>query len=109
MNFDEYQELAARTARTDIRGWTRPLNYALGLCGEAGEVAEHIKKWAFHDGKPVDVDALKKELGDVLWYLAMQADEWGLALSEVANANIEKLQRRYPHGFGKRADEEDGA
>jgi NTP pyrophosphatase (non-canonical NTP hydrolase) len=100
MNLDEYQELALRTAghRESAR---KQLTYsALGLTGESGEVAEIIKK-AFYHGHPLDKEALHKELGDVLWYLAVMADGLGFSLDEIASANIAKLRARYPEGFSQ--------
>lgn len=72
--------------------------WALGLAGEAGEVCDLLKKVHGH-GKAYDADKMKKELGDVLWYLANLASAHGFNLSEVAEANVEKLQARYPNGF----------
>lgn len=74
------------------------LIWSLGLAGEAGEVADFIKKVYGH-GKAFDKEALKKELGDVLWYLSNLADAYGLTLAEVAQANVDKLRARYPNGF----------
>lgn len=65
---------------------------ALGLCGESGEVAEHLKK-RIRDGH-LDLAAVKKELGDVLWYVAVLANELGLTLGDVANTNVLKLAKR---------------
>jgi NTP pyrophosphatase (non-canonical NTP hydrolase) len=67
---------------------------ALGVGGEAGEVMEIIKKGT-RPGKEIDVVHLKEEIGDVLWYLAVLADSLHLDLGEIANENIEKLQKRY--------------
>lgn len=85
---------------------------ALGLAGEAGEVADLLKKHVHHH-KPLDRSALVKELGDVLWYLAFLCEANGLTLEEVASANAEKLRARYPDGFtttaaNARADEAKG-
>ena len=71
---------------------------ALGLTGESGEVAEHIKKWLAH-GLPLDLDKLVLELGDVLWYLQAMAAECGVSLAEVRDRNVTKLRARYPQGF----------
>ncbi len=98
MELNEYQQLALRTAghREDVRV---RLNYtALGLTGESGEVADMIKKVLYHD-HPLDRAALSKELGDVLWYLAVMADSLDLSLEQVAQENVTKLRRRYPEGF----------
>ena len=69
----------------------------LGLCGEAGEVAEKVKKMVRDDGGELTAarrDALAGELGDVLWYLAQLATEAGLDLGDVAEANLAKLRSR---------------
>lgn len=106
--FDRYQEAAGRTANNDIdavleRLKNNPqlvalLNDALGLAGEAGEFADHIKKVVFH-GHALDQDYSTKELGDQLWYIADAAKALGVKLSAVAGGNVKKLQARYPEGF----------
>ena len=98
MTFDDYQQLAARTLSPGQSPDDRLANAALGLTGEAGEVAEHVKKHLFH-GTPLDRAAVAKELGDCLWYLAALASALDLDLSDVGTRNIEKLRRRYPEGF----------
>lgn len=98
--FDNYQELARMTANDGGTDKERLTNWALGLTGEAGEVADIIKKHAFH-GHKLDKEELLKELGDTLWYLANLAYDLDLWFSEVAEENIEKLQGRYPEGFSK--------
>lgn len=72
--------------------------YALGLAGEAGEVVDLLKKHWGHN-KPLDRDSLRLELGDVLWYVTALARQFGFTLEEVADANNQKLQARYPAGF----------
>ena len=76
----------------------RLAHWALGLAGEAGETDEMIKKHLFHEHE-LDHEALVKELGDVLWYLAVLAKELDVELEEVAETNIAKLKKRYPNGF----------
>ena len=74
---------------------------ALGLAGEAGEVAEHAKKAIRDDGGIVTEErrrAMAKELGDVLWYVSQLASELDLELEEVAQANLEKLLSRQRRG-----------
>lgn len=78
------------------------LNGALGLTGEAGEVADSIKKTIFH-GHKMDYDGLVKELGDVCWYLALLCHAIDVPLEEVMTRNIEKLKKRYPEGFSESA------
>ena len=98
MHLSDYQQLAARTLGGDRTHEQQLSNAALGLTGEAGEVAEVIKKHLYH-ATPLDQDALVKELGDCLWYVAAFANVLGLSLDDVAERNIEKLRRRYPEGF----------
>ena len=93
MNFNEYQKLARSTA---VYPEEHKVVYpALGLCGEAGEVAEKIKKTIRGDSSLVDVTGrLADELGDVLWYISALADDLGVTLEEVAQANVDKLTSR---------------
>ncbi len=113
MKAKEYQQLAAKylienqehaySSDETLIVWN-----ALGLAGEAGEVANLVKKGVFHR-HGLDKSSLKKELGDVLWYATTLCTYLGLDLGEVMKANIDKLQLRYPAGFTfsdskKRAD-----
>lgn len=94
---DEYQQAALRTAGNPAaQGWL--FEKLLGLPEEVGEVLGSIKKAEFH-GHMTSSESIKKELGDVLWYVACIAHWYGYTLSDVASTNIEKLQRRYPDGF----------
>jgi NTP pyrophosphatase (non-canonical NTP hydrolase) len=99
MELSEYQTLSRRTAEYPREAW---LAYpALGLSGEAGEVAEHAKKAIRDDGGEITDErraALSKELGDVLWYVAQLASELGLELDDIAQANIDKLLSRQRRG-----------
>jgi NTP pyrophosphatase (non-canonical NTP hydrolase) len=76
----------------------RVLNGALGLSGEAGEFNDLLKKHYFQ-GHPLDREHLAKELGDILWYIAIAADAIGYDLETIAYMNVRKLQVRYPNGF----------
>jgi NTP pyrophosphatase (non-canonical NTP hydrolase) len=103
MDAYEYQQLAARTLipepGVDFTGPELMLVWnAIGLAGEAGEVAELVKKGVFHR-HGLDQARLANELGDVLWYAAGLCTVLGLDLGEVMQANIDKLRRRYPNGF----------
>ena len=94
---DEYQQAALRTAGNPAaQGWL--FEKLLGLPEEVGEVLGAIKKAEFH-GHSTSSESIKKELGDVLWYVACIAHWYGYTLSDVASTNIEKLRRRYPDGF----------
>ncbi len=90
---NEYQVEAIKTA---IYPKEQGMIYtALGLCGEAGEVAEKIKKY-IRDGGNINLlqNDIKKELGDVLWYVANLANEFDLSLDSIAKKNLEKLNSR---------------
>lgn len=99
MDLSEYQRQSRRTAKYPREAW---LAYpALGLAGEAGEVAEHAKKAIRDDDGKVGEErraAMSKELGDVLWYVAQLATELGLDLDEIAGQNLEKLLSRQQRG-----------
>jgi len=92
--FNDYQVKARKFAVYDSK--FKIVYPALGLTGEAGEVSDKIKKW-LRDGV-VDKEELAKELGDVLWYVAILADDLGYALSDVAQMNIDKLTKRKKNG-----------
>jgi NTP pyrophosphatase (non-canonical NTP hydrolase) len=104
MDFKTYQDGVIRTWRGDNPTLTRQqvmiLFAQIGLSGETGELAEMIKKGIFH-GQPelLDVEKVKKELGDILWYTTAMAHNFGLTLEDVAEANNRKLAARYPEGF----------
>lgn len=98
MTFADYQRLAQRTSAAPFPERERPIVQCLALCGEVGELANLIKKVAWH-GTVLDPARVQDELGDVLWYLADLATHYGLDLESVAQSNIEKLHRRYPDGF----------
>ena len=74
------------------------LNAALGLSGEVGEFNDLLKKWVFH-GHSMDVRHAKKEIGDIMWYLALMCESFGFDMGEIAQMNIDKLKARYPEGF----------
>ena len=79
----------------------RLITAALGITAEGGEFAEIIKKACFQ-GKPLDDDAqyhMKRELGDVMWYIAQACIALGCTLEDIIYMNIEKLEARYPDGF----------
>jgi len=99
MDFNEYQELAHRTSGNDDSTLKEAISMAaLGLNGEAGEIADYIKKYIYH-GHRLEWKKLKEEAGDVLWYIAELCTVAGHSLEEVAEYNITKLKARYPEGF----------
>lgn len=97
MDFEKYQEAARTTALYPRR--MENLEYpTLGLAGEAGEVANIVKKIQRDDAGVITEMTrakLKDELGDVLWYISACADELGLTLGEIAEFNMEKLAKRH--------------
>jgi NTP pyrophosphatase (non-canonical NTP hydrolase) len=100
MFLNEYQEAALNTAVYPNQG----ANFAypaLGLAGEAGEVADKLKKVIRDNGgvltDPVR-DAVAKELGDVLWYVSVLAHEMDYSLEEIAQTNLDKLASRQERG-----------
>jgi NTP pyrophosphatase (non-canonical NTP hydrolase) len=96
MDLHTYQERSRETARYPGAG-ANPLYPTLGLCGEAGEVAEKVKKVLRDRDGHFDEEAVRLialELGDVLWYVAQLATELGLDLEEVAAGNLAKLASR---------------
>lgn len=100
MNMEDYQRSCQRTAKSS--GQNESLEavatFALGLAGEAGEVCDLFKKHYAH-GYELNRGKLAEELGDVLFYVSALCSTFGLSLGDVAEANIEKLRRRYPMGF----------
>jgi len=98
MDLDQYQEVASNYAM--FPSDTSLMYLTLGLCGESGEVAEKIKKYVRENGPlqntyPIQYkEALIRELGDVLWYLANLAKALNVPLNYVATKNIEKIQKR---------------
>ena len=97
MNFEEYQSAARKSALYPRR--LENLDYpTLGLAGEAGEVANIVKKIQRDHGGIITDEIrgkLKDELGDVLWYISACADELDLTLTEIAEFNVEKLAKRH--------------
>ena len=124
MTGKEYQKLAMRTndgkgtERLEVKVWENyyqdkddnmllerdgkdiggVFNACLGLSGEVGELNDMIKKWVFHE-KPLDEEHAKKEMGDVMWYVAMMCYSFGWDLDEIMQMNVDKLKARYPKGF----------
>lgn len=96
MTFREYQLKAKETAKYPEKDYNF-IYAAFGMMGEAGEVSEKIKKiWRDKNKEVSDEDRLeiKKELGDVLWYLSQIAEELGINFDDVAETNIVKTQSR---------------
>lgn len=99
-SFNLYQDLAQRTANKSLDYKTRLAVAGLGITGEAGEVADIIKKHIGH-GHPLDKEKLAKELGDNLWYIQEISQLLEITLDQIALDNINKLMKRYPEGFSE--------
>jgi NTP pyrophosphatase (non-canonical NTP hydrolase) len=100
MDLDEYQRGALRTA-TPRDKRNELFHLVLGLVGESGEIAEKFKKWVRDldsDESRIDRADIAKELGDVLWYVAVLADYLDLSLDDIAAANLAKLASREGRG-----------
>ena len=98
MTINEYQTLAMTTLNPELSKRDVLINSVMGLCGESGEAIDVVKKWLAH-GHELDKEHLKKELGDIAWYLAEAATALDTDLEDILQANIDKLKRRYPEGF----------
>lgn len=97
-----YREEVLRTANMkfkDVR--YKFVMGALGLTGEAGEVADLFKKYLYH-GTPFDKSAVLKELGDLRWYIEYLLISLDSSMEEIEKLNIEKLHKRYPEGFNQK-------
>jgi NTP pyrophosphatase (non-canonical NTP hydrolase) len=98
MTGNEYQILAMRTSNRELPASEHLVNGALGLTGEAGEVADLVKKSRMQ-GHDLDPEHIAKELGDIMWYVAETATAIGYDLDNIMQMNIDKLIKRYPDGF----------
>lgn len=94
---DAYQQNVLKYA-PDHHDYLLDVIYAaMGMCGEAGEASELVKKYAYH-GHAIDTEHLARELGDVLWYVSYMAHLFGYPLGKIMAMNQEKLAKRYPDG-----------
>ena len=98
MTINEYQQLAMTTLNPALDRRNVLINGVMGLCGEAGEAIDIVKKH-LAQGHELDREKLIKELGDVAWYLAETAYALDVPLEDVLQRNIDKLRARYPEGF----------
>jgi NTP pyrophosphatase (non-canonical NTP hydrolase) len=101
MNLNDYQQQALKTASSTGDDFKDLLHWVLGINGEAGEVAEKLKKIIRDKDSTIseaDKQELAKEVGDVLWYLAVFAHQLGVPLQDIAQANLEKLKSRQARG-----------
>lgn len=101
MNFNEYQKQALTTALYSGDELQDLAHWVLGISGESGEIAEKVKKIIRDKNGKIgaeDREMLTKEIGDVLWYLAVLAEHAGVSLGDIARKNAEKLQSRKQRG-----------
>lgn len=104
MDFNSYQKQALTTAHVDdqYKGTIMESTiWAMGVSGEAGEIIEKWKKLIAYNGGQLsddDIDDFSKELGDVLWYVAVFAQSIGLSLGDVVDQNVSKLKDRQNRG-----------
>ena len=99
---NDYQRQAMTTLNPVLSRKDMLINGVMGLCGEAGEAIDLVKKH-LHQGHALDRQALAKELGDIAWYLAETAYALEIPLEDILKANLEKLKERYPDGFSRDA------
>lgn len=104
MTLNDYQAQAMQLLNPALSKRDVLINGVMGLCGEAGEAIDLVKKH-LAQGHELDRAALLKELGDVAWYLAETAYALDATLDEVAQGNLAKLRRRYPDGFSPEASQ----
>ncbi len=100
MDMNQYQTLALRTAAPKDKP-NELVHLFLGLCGESGEIAEKAKKIIrdhASDFSKFDTEDLAKELGDVLWHIAVIAHHFDIPMEKIAKGNIEKLASRLERG-----------
>lgn len=97
MTGNEYQKLAARTINNDLNKTAIEFHALHGMVGEIGEIHSIYQK--IYQGHDLDFEHLKKELGDLLWFIAEYCTAFNMKLEDVMRLNIDKLKARYPEGF----------
>lgn len=99
MTGNEYQYLASRTINKNLTVRDMELHAIHGMAGEIGELHSIYQKE--YQGHDVDLEHIKKELGDLLWFIAEYCTSYDWNLEEIMQMNIDKLKKRYPDGFEK--------
>ena len=101
MKFSEYQKLAQRTEKPlDLKDAL--MHGMIGAFTEAGELGDAVKKHVFYN-KELDFQNVREEIGDLMWYLAVIANNLGMDMDEIAAENIDKLKIRYPEKYSNEA------
>ena len=99
MNSAKYIEQATRTESPNFNMIdVRILHSAIGICTEAGELLDNVKKASFYN-RPLGIWNLQEELGDIFWYMALLCSALGCTFEEIMDKNIKKLKERYPEQF----------
>ena len=98
MTGNEFQQAALRTMKSMNAPYGDLIIGSLGMCGESGEVADHVKKF-LGQGHELNPEHLLEECGDVLWYVAITLNSLGYDMDTCMEYNKEKLNKRYPNGF----------
>ena len=98
MKMNEYQKLAARTINPVLTASEMEMHALHGMSGEIGEIHSMYQK-QYQGHRLLDAEHLKKELGDLLWFVAEFCTSAGWTLEEIAQMNIDKLKARFPEGF----------
>jgi NTP pyrophosphatase (non-canonical NTP hydrolase) len=98
VTFEEFQRAALRTTNPALTPNERLLDATAGLAEEAGEVVGLVRKRTFQQ-RDAGRERFVEELGDLLWCVAITSDALGIALGDVAEANLRKLEQRHPRGF----------
>lgn len=98
LTISDYQKLASRTINFNMSNKDILINSVMGLCGEAGEAIDIVKKH-IAQGHNFDKVHFIEELGDIAWYLAEAASAIDYDLGDILQQNIDKLKKRYPEGF----------
>lgn len=97
MTGNEYQYLASRTINAHLDAYEMELHALHGMVGEIGEIHSIYQKE--YQGHDIDDEHIKKELGDLLWFIAEYCTSYDWNLEEIMQMNIDKLKARYPEGF----------
>lgn len=102
MQLKEYQEKSKRTMNMDLEKREALSNMIFGITGETGEVVDLFKKHLFQ-GHDLDIQHLKEELGDVMFYMVNLCNLIGVQMEDIIEGNHNKLLKRYPDGFSEEA------
>lgn len=98
MTYNEFAEDVIRTINHGLDEDNHILCGIMGLVGEAGELADAIKK-VYFQGHRLDTEKIKDELGDVLFYFAYLSETLGIRIEDIMEYNVDKRAKRYPYGF----------